>query len=79
MKKNNESVVHYDKDVDVLYIVIKKGPEESVIEAAPGINVEFDASGKVIGIEILDASKNLRAFAKAVAVREGAESKPLTP
>ena len=50
----------YDRESDSLYIVISKGPEEGFIELAPDINLELGKNGKVIGIEILKASKVLR-------------------
>jgi uncharacterized protein YuzE len=62
MKK--KSLVSYDYKSDVLYIAAKKGVEEEFIEIAPGINVELDDAGKVIGIEILNASKCLKHIAK---------------
>ena len=62
MKK--KSLINYDYKSDVLYIAAKKGAEEEFIEIAPGINVELDESGKVIGIEILNASKCLKSIAK---------------
>jgi uncharacterized protein YuzE len=62
MKK--KSLINYDYKSDVLYIAGKKGAEEEFIEIAPGINVELDESGKVIGIEILNASKCLKHIAK---------------
>ena len=62
MKKG--SLVHYDPGSDVLYIVVRKGKEEELVEIAPGINVELDDAGKVIGIEILRASKVLEPIAK---------------
>jgi uncharacterized protein YuzE len=61
---NNKSIVNYDSKKDVLYIVAKKGKEEEFIEIAPGINVELDDKGGVIGIEILNASKIFKPVAK---------------
>lgn len=61
---NNKSVVNYDAKADVLYIVAKKAKEEEYVEIAPGINVELDDKGAVIGIEILNASKFFRPVAK---------------
>ena len=37
---------------------------EEFVEIAPGINVELDDRGQVIGIEILNASKCLKPIAK---------------
>ena len=50
-------LINYDASSDVFYIVFKSGPEETVVEMAPGINVELDENGQIIGIEILHASK----------------------
>lgn len=46
---------HYDPEVDVLYFA-RPGQEENVIEVAPGISLEYDANGDLIGVEILQAS-----------------------
>lgn len=61
---SNKPVVNYDPKADVLYIVAKKGKEEEFVEIAPGLNAEIDADGKVIGIEILNASNVLKSVAK---------------
>ncbi len=45
----------YDEKDDILYLA-KEGKEEEVVELYPGVNVELDASGKLIGIEIFRAS-----------------------
>ncbi|GFP19881.1 hypothetical protein HKBW3S03_01385 [Candidatus Hakubella thermalkaliphila] len=51
--------MNYDPDGDVLYIVAQKGEEEEFVEIAPGVNGELDAEGKVVGVEILNASRFL--------------------
>lgn len=61
---SGKSVVNYDSKSDVLYIVAKKAKEEEFVEISPGINVELDDKGEVIGIEILNASKFFRPVAK---------------
>lgn len=61
---SSKSVVNYDSKSDVLYIVAKKAKEEECVEIAPGINVELDDKGEVIGVEILNASKIFRPVAK---------------
>ena len=63
MKETN---FHYDEKSDVLYILIKKGKEEKAIEISPGINVELNSKGEIIGIEILKASKNLHPVIKKI-------------
>ena len=52
--------VVYDKENDSLYIVLAEGFEEGLIELAPNINLELGEGGKIIGIEILEASKLFR-------------------
>ena len=52
--------VVYDKESDSLYIVLAEGSEEVFIELAPNISLEIGEGGKVIGIEILKASKLFR-------------------
>lgn len=61
---SKKPLVKYDYELDVLYIVAKKAVEKEFIEVAPGINVELDDKGQVIGIEILNASKCLKPIAK---------------
>ncbi len=61
---SKKSQITYDYESDVLYIVAKKTVEEEFVEVAPGINVELDDKGQVIGIEILNASKCLKPIAK---------------
>ncbi|MEK6843838.1 MAG: DUF2283 domain-containing protein [Nanoarchaeota archaeon] len=48
---------HYDAESDSLFIYLEEGEEESFEEIIPGINIEFDKKGKVIGIEVLKASR----------------------
>jgi uncharacterized protein YuzE len=51
--------VIYDDEEDILYIA-KEGKEEEVVELSPGVNVELDSSGKLIGIELFNASAILK-------------------
>lgn len=60
MKKVKQKI-YYDKKTDVLWFMIKSGPEEEYKEVAPGVNVELGENGELLGIEILDASKILGA------------------
>ena len=61
---NNRRLINYDSKADVLYIAARKGKEEEFVEIAPGINAELDEDGKVIGIEILNASNLFKPIAK---------------
>lgn len=47
--------VFYDEKEDVLYLA-KEGQEEEIVELAPGVNVELDSSGNLIGVEVFKAS-----------------------
>lgn len=51
--------VNYDDEEDILYIA-EEGVEEEVVEIHPGVNVELNAEGKMIGIEIMNASRILK-------------------
>jgi uncharacterized protein YuzE len=53
----SKKLMHYDRASDVFYIGIQRGVEEEYVEVAPGVNVELNENGQVIGIEILNASK----------------------
>ena len=48
---------NYDKESDSLFIYIKEGPEEEFEEITPGINIELDKKGNMLGIEILNVSR----------------------
>ena len=47
--------VSYDDNEDILYLA-KEGKEEEIVELAPGVNVELDSSGSLIGVEVFNAS-----------------------
>jgi uncharacterized protein YuzE len=47
--------VHYDETEDILYLG-KEGQEYEVVELAPGINMELDDQGKLVGLELFKAS-----------------------
>jgi uncharacterized protein YuzE len=51
--------VKYDKEVDVLYITLTEEKIKESDEHKPGIILDFDADGNMVGIEILDASKKI--------------------
>ena len=60
--------VFYDEKEDILYLA-RKGQEEEVIELYPGVNVELDASGELIGIELINASTLLKDVIKSMEKR----------
>ncbi len=61
--------VTYDPQVDVLRILFNDTPVEESDEDKPGVIIDYDRDGNVVGIEILDASErvsNPRAFEYAI-------------
>lgn len=51
--------VEYDSKADALYIWLRKARYEISEELAENVIIDLDKRGRIIGIEILDASKNL--------------------
>ena len=58
--------VSYDQDHDILYLA-REGEEAEAIEVGPGITLEFDTEGGLLGVEILRASQVLRDVLKSLA------------
>lgn len=50
---------HYDKEADALYIRFDEGSYAESDELAPGVIFDYDKKRRLIGIEILDASRKL--------------------
>ncbi len=50
---------HYDKKKDALYMRFSEKPYRESDEVDKGVIFDYDQGGKVIGIEILDASKKI--------------------
>jgi uncharacterized protein YuzE len=51
--------VTYDPEVDVLRIVLSNSPIEESDEDKPGVILDYDKEGNIVGLEILDASKRV--------------------
>jgi uncharacterized protein YuzE len=54
----------FDKEADAAYIYFKEignGEVAETISLNESINIDMDKNGKVLGIEIIDASKHLPA------------------
>jgi uncharacterized protein YuzE len=51
--------VTYDPEVDALSIVLSEALVEESDEAKPGVILDYDAAGNVVGLEILNASKRV--------------------
>lgn len=57
-----EMKITFDANADAAYIYFKKisnGEVQNTISLNESVNIDLDSQGKVIGIEVLDATKNL--------------------
>ena len=51
--------VYYDREVDALYIKLGNKRPDGVIEISEGVNIDTTSDDRIVGIEILDASKKI--------------------
>lgn len=51
--------VKYDKEVDILYIMLSDLQVNESDEDKPGVIIDYASDGSIVGIEILNASKKL--------------------
>lgn len=49
--------LHYYSETDSLYIDLVDRPSADSVEVRPGVVLDFDAEGKLVGIDIDNASK----------------------
>jgi uncharacterized protein YuzE len=49
----------YDPKTDTLTLLLKPGPVAESDEGKPGVILDYDAAGDLVGIEVLDASKRV--------------------
>jgi uncharacterized protein YuzE len=52
--------VEYDKEVDALYIKFSDNKVAKSDEQSRGLIVDYDKSGNIVGIELLNASKKIQ-------------------
>lgn len=52
--------VTYDPEVDILRILLNDVPIEESDEEKPGVILDYDKEGNIVGLEILDASKKVK-------------------
>jgi uncharacterized protein YuzE len=64
--------VSFDRESDALYVRFSEEAVADTAEVRPGVMFDYDAQGRIVAFEILDASHNLavsdmKAFAREVA------------
>ena len=51
--------VTYDREVDVLRILFRNTPNEESDEDQPGVVLDYDKEGNVVGLEVVNASQRI--------------------
>jgi len=52
-------LIKYDKEVDIVYIQFSENKVSESVADKPGIILDYDDEGNIVGIEVLDASKKM--------------------
>lgn len=52
-------VIRYDKELDIVYIWFSEKKIEESNEDKPGIILDYDMDGNIVGIEVLNASSQM--------------------
>ena len=52
--------VVYDKETDTLSIILRNGIVAESDEPSPGMILDFDKKGRLLSIELLDASEQVK-------------------
>lgn len=51
--------VHYDGETDTLTITLRTAPVAESDEEKPGVILDYDSSGNLVSVEVLDASSRV--------------------
>jgi uncharacterized protein YuzE len=54
---------HYDPEADALYVRFATARVAESEEVSPGVVIDFDIEGRIVGVEVLDARRHLAAGA----------------
>jgi uncharacterized protein YuzE len=49
--------IEYDKEVDALYVRLQEKYVVRTVQIEEGLNLDLDEEGKLIGLEVLDATQ----------------------
>ena len=72
-RKSIMKIVRYDEEVDALYVDLKDAPVMNTEELHPGVMVDYDKEGKIVGVEILDFKLRLQEEATSMRMEATAE------
>ena len=51
--------IYYDKETDSAYIELSSSSPDGVVEITDGVNLDTTKDGKIVGIELLNASDKI--------------------
>ena len=49
--------IEFDPEVDALYVQLAEGDIETTEEIKPGVMLDYDDNGNILGLEVLNVSK----------------------
>ncbi len=49
--------IEYDREADAVYICLQEKEVAETIELSDSVNIDLDEKGKLIGVEVLDATQ----------------------
>ena len=49
----------YDRETDTLSLILAEGPVAESDELREGVVIDYDSAGRIVGMELLDASEHV--------------------